>query len=198
MVRVQQAQDFVSGFFPAVALERLHVHSHGVSLAQASRELHFAVDEIIVLDEPADETDDYYGRHRAAHGRGNRLCKACLGKRKDGPEGKDRNANQDTQSTEGGCVDHVKCAFPESIVVGPVFHSVTEIVVAGDVFAGVATLRGDPAPQVPHRNQTFGGASFAYRRSAGFLMVKTAQCDAGLAYSVGAEVLGSRMESRRT
>jgi hypothetical protein len=45
------------------------------------------VDEIIVLDESTDETDDDYGGHRAGHTRGNRLCRACLGKREDGSEG---------------------------------------------------------------------------------------------------------------
>src|ERR1039458_6223056 len=61
MVRVQQGQDFLSGSFPVVTLKGLHVHTYGVSLAQARRELHFAVDEIVVLDEPPDETDDDYG-----------------------------------------------------------------------------------------------------------------------------------------
>src|SRR5271157_502302 len=140
MVGVQQAQDFLSGFFRAITLKGLHVHSRGVSLAQARRELHLAVDELIVLDEPADETDDDYGRHRGPHGRGNRLCKASLGKRKDGPEGEDRSANQDTQSTKGGCADHVGGAFLESIIAGPAFHSVAGIVVANDVFVVVATL----------------------------------------------------------
>src|ERR1039457_105990 len=153
MVRVQQAQNFLSGFFSAVTLKGLHVHSHGVSLAQARRELHLAVDKIIVLDEPADETDDDYGRHRAGRGCGNRLSKACLGKRKDGPEGKDRRANQDTQSTEVGCVDHVRYAFPGSTVVGPVFHSFTEIGVARGAFVGVATLPAIPLLKCPTRTQ---------------------------------------------
>jgi hypothetical protein len=92
MVRVQQGQDFLSGSFPVVTLKGLHVHTYGVSLAQARRELHFAVDEIVVLDEPPDETDDDYGGHRAGHSHGNRLCEACLGKRKCGTERKDRSA----------------------------------------------------------------------------------------------------------
>src|SRR5271167_227907 len=106
MVRVQQTQDFLSGFFPLVTAKGLHVHTYGVSLTQARRELHLAVDEIIGLDEPAEETDDNYGRHRAGQGGGNRLCKACPGKRKDDPEGKDRSANQVTQSTKAGCAAH--------------------------------------------------------------------------------------------
>src|SRR5208337_3908785 len=119
MVRVQQAQDLLSGFFPVVTLKGLHVDARGISLAQARRELHLAVDQIIVLDEPADKTDDDYGRHRAAHV-GNRLCKACLGKRDDCTERKDQSAKQDTESTKGGCVDHVTGLFLESIVVGPI------------------------------------------------------------------------------
>ena len=133
------------------------------------------MDEIIVLDEPADETDDDCGWHRGAQGRGNRLCKAGLDKRKNGSEGNDRSANQDTQSREGGCVDYVRCAFPKSIVVDRVFHSVTEIGVASAEFVGLASLRGAAAPQVPRRNSTFEGANLVYSRSAGCLMVKTAQ-----------------------
>src|SRR5712692_5538983 len=99
MVRVQQVQDFLSGFSPAVTLKGFHVHTQGVSLAQARRELHLAMDEIIVPDEPADEADDDYGRHRAGPRRRNRLSQACLAKGKDGHKGKDRSANRSTQST---------------------------------------------------------------------------------------------------
>ena len=48
-----------------VTLKGLHVHAQGVSLAQAGRELHLAMDEIVVPDEAADEADDDHGRHRA-------------------------------------------------------------------------------------------------------------------------------------
>jgi hypothetical protein len=57
------------------------------------------VDEIIVPDEPADETDDDFRWHRAGHGRGNSVGKDCVAKCKDDLEGKDRSANQNTQST---------------------------------------------------------------------------------------------------
>ena len=70
VIRVQQAQDFLSGIFSAIALKSLHVHARGVSLAQARRELHLAMDGIIVPDKSADEADDDDGRHRAAPLRG--------------------------------------------------------------------------------------------------------------------------------
>ena len=57
------------------------------------------MDEIIVPDEPADETDDDFRWHRAGHGRGNSVGKDCVAKCKDDLEGKDRSANQNTQST---------------------------------------------------------------------------------------------------
>ena len=70
VIRVQQGQDFLAGIFPVVTLKCLHVHARGVSLAQARGELHFAMDEIIVADEPADEADDDDGRERSCGCRG--------------------------------------------------------------------------------------------------------------------------------
>jgi len=42
MIRVQLSKDFLPGIFAVVALESLHIHARGVSLAQARGELHLA------------------------------------------------------------------------------------------------------------------------------------------------------------
>ncbi len=111
VIRVQQAQDFLSRIFSVVALESLHVHARRVGLAQARRELHFAVDGIIVPDEPADEADDDDGRHRAcgrcgdgriagSKRRPRPLCRDSLAKHKNGYERKDRSANRSMNLTK--------------------------------------------------------------------------------------------------
>ena len=58
MVRVQELQNFLLGFFSAIAFKCFHIHARGVFLAQTRRELYLAMDGIIVRDEPADEPDD--------------------------------------------------------------------------------------------------------------------------------------------
>ena len=105
MVGVEQAQDSFSGSFPVITLKGLHIDALGVSLAQARRELHLAVDGIIVLNEPADEADNDYGR-RGAGRVANRLWNAGLGKGKGGTDGNSRSAQQPTKSTKGGSADH--------------------------------------------------------------------------------------------
>ena len=111
VIRVQQTQDFLSGIFSVVALESLHVHARGVRFAQARRELHFAVDGIIVPDEPADETHDNDGRRGAGRGRGEGirsasgrkprpLCRDSLAKHENSYERKDRSANRSVNSTK--------------------------------------------------------------------------------------------------
>src|SRR5277367_6650708 len=106
MVRVEQDQNPLSGPFSVVAFECLHIDAYRVSLPQACRKLHFTVDEIIVLDESADESDDDYWRHRVGSVR-YRLCKAGLSQRNDGTKGQNRSPNQDTESTQCGRVDHL-------------------------------------------------------------------------------------------
>src|SRR5450755_3588270 len=124
MVRVEQAQNFFPGSFPVITLKRFHIHSQRISLAQTGRELYLAVDEIVVLDEAANETDDNYGWHGGTQGHGNRLWKACLGKRNDGSEKKHQSASQDSQSTQSGGLNHdVGCECPSPQLAWPTTYS---------------------------------------------------------------------------
>ena len=76
---VQQAADFFSGSFSVVTLKGFHLHTGGVSLAQARRQLHLGVDRIIVLDEAADETDDDYRRQGVGSQSRERIVRDLLG-----------------------------------------------------------------------------------------------------------------------
>ena len=69
-------KDFLYGAISVVAFKRFHVHARWIRLTQAGRKLHFAVDNIVMADESADETNDNGGRLGA--GRFGRGCK-CAG-----------------------------------------------------------------------------------------------------------------------
>src|SRR6266566_9854873 len=58
MVCVQKFHDFLLDFLPAIALKGPRIYAGGVLLAQTRSELSFAMDRIIMRDEPADEPDN--------------------------------------------------------------------------------------------------------------------------------------------
>ena len=61
------------GFFSAVILENLHLNAQGVILAKMRRKLDFAMYDVVVFDETAEESNHDDGRHRERLGpRGNR------------------------------------------------------------------------------------------------------------------------------
>ena len=111
MIRVEQDQDFLMRIFTVVALKRFHVHPGGISLVQARRKLHLAVDNVIVLDEPPDKTNDDERRRRtcgccrngriAANWRDRpALRRSCPAKRKNSRERKNKNADRNLDSTK--------------------------------------------------------------------------------------------------
>ncbi len=58
------------GFFSAMILENLHLNAQGVILAKMRRKLDFAMYNVVVFDETADESDYDDRRHRGRLGPG--------------------------------------------------------------------------------------------------------------------------------
>ena len=151
MIRVQLSKDFLPGIFAVVALESLHIHARGVSLAQARGELHLALDGIIVLYEPADEADDDEGRHHARGCCGDGIVAVAernplsvsrdrLAKHKNGHGRKGRGANRSTNSMKWNRVPHGRRGSPQSIVTVPGSHSSGGMGAAKGVLAGMPLL----------------------------------------------------------
>src|SRR3981189_1336505 len=90
---VQKFQDFPFGSPPMMVFKSLNIYSCGILRAQTGCELNFAVDWIIVRDEPAEEPDDDGWRFCGILVRGNRVRGNILARGENGRKEAHTNAS---------------------------------------------------------------------------------------------------------
>src|SRR6267378_3278066 len=108
MVCVQKLQDFPLGNLPMTVFKSVNIHSGGILPAQTRCELNFAVDRIIVLDEPAEEPDYDGWRFWGTLVRGSRVQGNILARGDDGQKEADTNASRRNYPAEQRRADHRK------------------------------------------------------------------------------------------
>src|SRR6267378_1258261 len=105
MVCVQKLQDFPLGILPMTVFKSLNIHSGGILLAQTRCELNFAVDRIIVRDEPAEEPDYDGRRFCGILVRGSRVQGNILARGEDGQKEANTNASRRNYPAEQSQAD---------------------------------------------------------------------------------------------
>src|SRR5258705_12406286 len=108
VVCVQKFQDFPLGNLPMMVFKSLNIYSGGILLAQTGCELNFAVDRIIVRDEPAEEPDDDGWRVCGILVRGNRVRRKILARGEKGRKRTKTNPNLMTYPPEINQAKHRK------------------------------------------------------------------------------------------
>ena len=108
MVCVQKSQDFPLGNLPMMVFKSLNIYSGGILRAQTGCELNFAVDWIIVRDEPAEEPDDDGWRFCGILVRGNRVRGNILARGENGQKEANTNAKRRNYPAEQSRADHRK------------------------------------------------------------------------------------------
>src|SRR5258705_13102076 len=105
VVCVQKFQDFPLGNLPMMVFKSLNIYSGGILSAQTGCELNFAVDRIIVCDEPAEEPDDDGWRVCGILGRGNRVRRNILARGENGRKEANTNDNRRNYPAEQSRAD---------------------------------------------------------------------------------------------
>jgi hypothetical protein len=86
----------------------LNIYSGGILLAQTRSELNFAVDRIIMRDEPAEEPDDDGWRFSGTLVRGNRVRGNILASGENARHEANTNASRSNYPAKQSRADHMK------------------------------------------------------------------------------------------
>lgn len=152
VIGVQQIQNSLQRSFPAVVLKGIHLYTERIRVAQARRELHLAMDQIIVIDEPAEESDNDCWRWRSCPCSDQRLREAGLAERKDGPYSQGIAANERGKSTKCARTHHQLAGTSLGrFVIRRLYHGAAEVVKPGDALDGLETwILESVTKAVPH------------------------------------------------